>query len=140
MNFIKNLSPKQIIALTAVACVVVIAAVMMCLPFKTTLTSAEIPNGLKINLPCTEANLTGGDETKVVTKVTGKGMAHFEYLQENNELKLRLVGIVKELTCTTNITIAEGSTISLPESMVFIARNGVRPAPSTQGGYREFQR
>ena len=143
MKYFKKLTQPQKISLFVWAIAAVAFTVFLNMPFQVTLTtsasSLELAPAVELNLPCHDAQLQPGDQTIVETSVTGKGYANVSYLQENGQLKLHLIGILRDIDCTLNIQLKAGDSINLPAPMAFVAREGVHPLPLNSGLYRTFK-
>lgn len=140
--FKKSKQPRKILFFV-VGIAALAAIVLLYLPYQVSLTTEahglNITETPKLNLPCSKAELTAGDTTIVKTTLNGNGYASVSYLQEDEQLKLRLIGLLRNIDCTINIELKSGDTVELPTSMAFVARKGVHPVPAPAGAFRTFK-
>lgn len=143
MKYFEKLKTSQLLLLSVFLIAAIAASIILNLPYQVSLTTEtaqmNITAETKVNLPCSEVQLKAGSTTMVEADVTGKGYAVVSLLDEDNQLKLHIIGLLRGLDCTMAVTLKRGESIQLPATMTFIARDGVYPVPAPAGAFRTFK-
>ena len=144
MNYFKNLTRPRKLAMWLTLFLAGTIIAVANLPFHAVLNTQTahiaLPATPVMNLPCSAAVIMPGEQTVIEAQIRGEGISHVSYLLDGDELKLRHVGILREIDCELNITLAPEGAVKLPVSMPFAARDGVRPVPLNGATLRTLRR